>query len=96
MVKKKCKWEKIVGIEEPRFEVTKVKGKYEVYHEPSGAINKFSKTELLNAGLTEKQLKETEKETTYFKRIFIFLLNMLSIEGSSKAKYNLLSKKLKL
>ena len=68
MVKRKCTWRKIVGIVEPRFEITKVKKIYEVYHEPSGTINKFSKKELLNSGLTEKQLKETEKETTYFKR----------------------------
>jgi len=67
MVKKLKCWKK-VGTTEPRFELTKVKGKFEVYHEPSGGLIKVSKKELLKSGFKDKQLKEIEKKgTTYFK-----------------------------
>ena len=62
----KC-WKK-VGTIEPRWEVTKVKGRFEIYHEPSGGLLKTSRKELLKSGFKEKQLKEIEKKgTTYFK-----------------------------
>ena len=66
--KRKC-WKKITSPEEPRYEITKVGTKYEVYHEPSGAISKLTEKQLLKGGFTKKQLLGTKKETTYFKMV---------------------------
>ena len=55
---------------EPRFELTQVRNfaeeTYELYHEPSGSIEIFSRKEILKVGFTPAQLKMVKKETTYF------------------------------
>jgi len=62
----KNKFKKINQPLEPRFELTKVGKGYELYHEPSGNIEKFTKLEILKIGFTPSQLKMASKNTTYF------------------------------
>ncbi|MBU0958160.1 MAG: hypothetical protein KKF56_05115 [Nanoarchaeota archaeon] len=54
------------GTPEPRFELTYLnKGNiFELYHEPSGGIDKFSEKELLKWGFTKTQLNFVKKKGT--------------------------------
>jgi hypothetical protein len=67
------KFTRIYTPTEPRFELTKVGRNYELYHEPSGSIDTFTRLQILKLGFTLSQLKMVEENTIYFriKRIAI-------------------------
>ena len=60
---------KINTPKEPRFEITAVGLNFEIYHEPTGAIDTLSYTQLLRYGFTPSQLSLVRKKgTSYFQK----------------------------